>query len=124
MGSGAAYTSKCADIVLMDDNFASIVSGSEEGRLMYENLKKCLLYALSSNVPEMAAFLLSMVAQIPQPLGILAVLCIDLGTDLLPAVALAFEEPEENLMLICYEELRKAISRKHPGAWVDRETQY
>ena len=65
---------------------------------MYENLKKCLLYALSSNVPEMAAFLLSMVAQIPLPLGILAVLCIDLGTDLLPAVALAFEEPEENLM--------------------------
>ena len=98
MGSGAAYTSKCADIVLMDDNFASIVSGIEEGRLMYENLKKCLLYALSSNVPEMAAFLLSMVAQIPLPLGILAVLCIDLGTDLLPAVALAFEEPEENLM--------------------------
>ena len=98
MGSGAAYTSKCADIVLMDDNFASIVSGIEEGRLMYENLKKCLLYALSSNVPQMAAFLLSMVAQIPLPLGILAVLCIDLGTDLLPAVALAFEEPEENLM--------------------------
>ena len=98
MGSGAAYTSKCADIVLMDDNFASIVAGIEEGRLMYDNLKKCLLYALSSNVPEMAAFLLSMVAQIPLPLGILSILCIDLGTDLLPAIALAFEEPEENLM--------------------------
>jgi sodium/potassium-transporting ATPase subunit alpha len=96
MGSGNAYTTKCADIVLMDDNFASIVSGVEEGRLMYDNLKKCLLYSLSSNVPEMAAFLLSMVAQIPLPLGILAVLCIDLGTDLLPAVALAFEEPEED----------------------------
>jgi len=66
---------------------------------MYDNLKKCLLYTLSSNVPEMAAFLLSMVAQIPLPLGILAILCIDLGTDLLPAIALAFEEPEENLML-------------------------
>jgi len=98
MGGGAVYTSKCADIVLMDDNFASIVAGIEEGRLMYDNLKKCLLYALSSNVPEMAAFLLSMVAQIPLPLGILAILCIDLGTDLLPAIALAFEEPEENLM--------------------------
>ena len=65
---------------------------------MFDNLKKCLLYALSSNVPEIAAFLLSMVAQIPLPLGILAILCIDLGTDLLPAISLAFEESEENLM--------------------------
>ena len=79
MGGGAAYTTKCADIILLDDNFSSIVSGIEEGRLMYDNLKKCLLYALSSNVPEIAAFLLSMVAQIPLPLGILAILCIDLG---------------------------------------------
>jgi sodium/potassium-transporting ATPase subunit alpha len=51
-GSGAAYTARCADIVLLDDNFASIVSGIEEGRLMYENLKKILLYTLSSNVPQ------------------------------------------------------------------------
>jgi len=98
MGGGAAYTTKCADIILLDDNFSSIVSGIEEGRLMYDNLKKCLLYALSSNVPEIAAFILSMVAQIPLPLGILAILCIDLGTDLLPAISLAFEEAEENLM--------------------------
>merc|ERR1712117_420373 len=98
MGGGAAYTTKCADIILLDDNFSSIVAGIEEGRLMYDNLKKCLLYALSSNVPEIAAFLLSMVAQIPLPLGILAILCIDLGTDLLPAISLAFEESEENLM--------------------------
>jgi sodium/potassium-transporting ATPase subunit alpha len=96
--TGAAYTIKCADIVLLDDDFASIVSGIEEGRLMFENLKKVLLYALSSNVPELAAFLISMVAQIPLPLGILAVLAIDLGTDLLPAVSLAFEEPETDLM--------------------------
>merc|ERR1712025_1472026 len=98
MAGGAAYTSRCADIVLLDDNLASVVAGIEEGRLMHDNLKKCLLYALSSNVPELAAFLISMMAQIPLPLGILAVLCIDLGTDLLPAVSLAFEESEENLM--------------------------
>ena len=97
-GSGAAYTTRCADIVLLDDNFASIVSGIEEGRLMYENLKKVLLYTLSSNVPQVSAFLLSMVAQLPLPLGILAVLCIDLGTDLLPAISLAFEEAETDLM--------------------------
>ena len=50
-GSGAAYTTRCADIVLLDDNFASIVSGIEEGRLMYENLKKVLLYTLSPSCP-------------------------------------------------------------------------
>ena len=114
MGSGAAYSTKCADIVLMDDNFSSIVAGVEEGRLMFENLKKCLLYSLSSNVAELSAFLFSMIAGeilrvwklkfyfllsgIPLPLGILAVLCIDLGTDMLPAISLAFEESEENLM--------------------------
>jgi len=65
---------------------------------MFENLKKILLYALSSNVPELAAFLISMIAQIPLPLGILAVLVIDLGTAMLPAVSLAFEEPETDLM--------------------------
>ena len=89
---------QCADIVLLDDNFASLVCGVEEGRLMFENLKKCLLYSLSSNVAELAAFLFSMIAGIPLPLGVLAVLCIDLGTDMLPAVSLAFEESEENLM--------------------------
>ena len=98
MGSGAAYSTKCADIVLLDDNFSSIVTGVEEGRLMFENLKKCLLYSLSSNVAELGAFMFSMIAGIPLPLGILAVLCIDLGTDMLPAVSLAFEESEENLM--------------------------
>merc|ERR1719414_2259844 len=98
MGSGAAYSTKCADIVLLDDNFSSIVAGVEEGRLMFENLKKCLLYSLSSNVAELSAFLFSMIAGIPLPLGVLAVLCIDLGTDMLPAISLAFEESEENLM--------------------------
>ena len=98
MGSGAAYSTKCADIVLLDDNFSSIVAGGEEGRLMFENLKKCLLYSLSSNVAELSAFLFSMIAGIPLPLGVLAVLCIDLGTDMLPAISLAFEESEENLM--------------------------
>merc|ERR1719493_242399 len=83
MGGGAAYTTKCADIILLDDNFSSIVSGIEEGRLMYDNLKKCLLYSLSSNVAELGAFMFSMIAGIPLPLGILAVLCIDLGTDML-----------------------------------------
>jgi len=65
---------------------------------MFDNLKKILLYTLASNIPELAAFLLSMVAQIPLPLGVLAVLCVDLGTDLLPAVSLAFEEAETDVM--------------------------
>jgi len=96
--TGSAYTVKVADIVLLDDNFASVVSGIEEGRLMYDNLKKCLIYALSSNIPQLAAFMLSMIVQLPLPLGILGILVIDLGTDLLPAISLAYEEAEEDVM--------------------------
>lgn len=96
--TGSAYTIRVADILLLDDNFASIVSGIEEGRLMYDNLKKCLIYALSSNIPQLSAFLLSMIVQLPLPLGILGVLVIDLGTDLLPAISLAYEEAEEDVM--------------------------
>merc|ERR1712223_2060489 len=83
-----------ADIILLDDNFSSIVIAVEEGRIMFDNLKKILYYILCSNVAEVAPFLFFLVAQVPLPLGALAVLCIDLGTDMLPSIALAFEDEE------------------------------
>jgi len=83
-----------ADIILLDDNFASIVIAVEEGRIMFDNMKKILYYILCSNVAEVAPFLFFLVAQVPLPLGALAVLCIDLGTDMLPAISLAFEDEE------------------------------
>ena len=71
-----------ADIILLDDNFASIVIAVEEGRIMFDNMKKILYYILCSNVAEVAPFLFFLVAQVPLPLGALAVLCIDLGKTL------------------------------------------
>ena len=92
--AGSDVAKQAADVILLDDNFSSIVVGIEEGRLMFDNLKKCLFYVLASNVAEIAPFILFLVAQIPLPIGALAVLCIDLGTDLLPAVSLSYEEEE------------------------------
>lgn len=92
--SGVDVAKQAADVILLDDNFATIVIAIEEGRIMFDNLKKCFFYILSSNVPEVAAFMLFLIAQIPLPIGALAILCIDLGTDMLPAISLAFEEEE------------------------------
>ena len=71
-------------MILLDDNFASIVTGVEEGRLIFDNLKKSIAYTLTSNIPEITPFLVFMILQIPLPLGTVTILCIDLGTDLLP----------------------------------------
>ena len=91
---GTDVAKQAADVILLDDNFASIVIAIEEGRVMFDNLKKSLFYMLCSNVASIAPFLLYLVAQLPLPFGILTVLCVDLGTDLLPAISLAFEEEE------------------------------
>ena len=67
-------------MILLDDNFASIVTGVEEGRLIFDNLKKSIAYTLTSNIPEITPFLLFICADIPLPLGTVTILCIDLGT--------------------------------------------
>eukprot|EP00457_Paulinella_chromatophora_P000842 gb/GEZN01000842.1/.p1 GENE.gb/GEZN01000842.1/~~gb/GEZN01000842.1/.p1 ORF type:complete len:1094 (+),score=168.27 gb/GEZN01000842.1/:116-3283(+) len=87
-----------ADMILMDDNFASIVNGVEEGRLIFDNLKKSIAYTLSSNIPEISPFLLYILIQIPLPLPTVLILCIDLGTDMWPAISLAYEGKESNIM--------------------------
>jgi sodium/potassium-transporting ATPase subunit alpha len=60
-------------MILLDDNFASIVTGVEEGRVIFDNLKKCIAYVLASNMPELLPFLFFVVANVPLPLGIIAV---------------------------------------------------
>ena len=62
--AGSDVAKQAADVILLDDNFSSIVVGIEEGRLMFDNLKKCLFYVLSSNVAEIAPFILFLVAQV------------------------------------------------------------
>ena len=97
--SGSDVSKQAADLILLDDNFASIVTGVEEGRLIFDNLKKSIAYTLTSNVPEITPFLFFIVTKIPLPLGIVTVLWIDLWTDMVPAISLAYEKPESDIMM-------------------------
>jgi sodium/potassium-transporting ATPase subunit alpha len=80
--AGSDVSKQAADMILLDDNFASIVTGVEEGRLIFDNLKKSIAYTLTSNIPEISPFLLFICCDIPLPLGTVTILCIDLGTDM------------------------------------------
>jgi calcium-translocating P-type ATPase len=95
---GTDVARDAADMVLMDDNFATIVSAIEEGRGVYDNIRKFLAYFLTSNVAEAAPFLLFVLAGVPLPLTVLQVLLVDLGTDILPGLALGIDPPERGVM--------------------------
>ena len=95
---GSEVSKQAADMILLDDNFASIVVGIEEGRIIFDNLKKSIAYTLSSNIPEITPFLAFMVLGIPLALGTITILCIDIGTDLWPAISLAYEPAESDIM--------------------------
>uniref|UniRef100_A0AC35U2K9 Sodium/potassium-transporting ATPase subunit alpha n=1 Tax=Rhabditophanes sp. KR3021 TaxID=114890 RepID=A0AC35U2K9_9BILA len=96
--AGSEVSKQAADMILLDDNFASIVVGVEEGRLIFDNLKKSIAYTLTSKIPEMSPFLTYILFGIPLPLGTVTILCIDLGTDMVPAISLAYEEAESDIM--------------------------
>merc|ERR1712241_47591 len=96
--AGSDVSKQAADMILLDDNFASIVTGVEEGRLIFDNLKKSIAYTLTSNIPEISPFLLFILADVPLPLGTVTVLCIALGTDMVPAISMAYEEAESDIM--------------------------
>ncbi|MBU2618321.1 MAG: cation-transporting P-type ATPase [Proteobacteria bacterium] len=96
--SGTEVAKEAADMVLLDDNFASIVVAIEEGRTVYFNVKKFVTYVLASNVPEIVPYILQFFLKIPLPLSVIQILFIDLGTDILPGVALGSERPEKNIM--------------------------
>merc|ERR1719317_525781 len=97
--TGTDVAKESADMILKDDNFASIVNGVEEGRIIFDNLKKSIAYTLSSNIPEIAPFLLYQVAGLPLPLPTVMILLVDLGTDLAPAISMAHEGAESDIML-------------------------
>merc|ERR1739844_705444 len=96
--AGSDVSKQAADMILLDDNFASIVTGIEEGRTIFDNLKKSIAYTLESNIPELVPFLLYILLSIPLPLGTVTILCIDLGTDMVPAISMAYEEAESDIM--------------------------
>lgn len=96
--AGTDVAKEAAEMVLTDDNFASIVYAIEEGRAVYDNIRRFITYIFASNIPQIVPFILFVMFGIPLPLTVLQILAIDLGTDLVPALALGSEPPEADVM--------------------------
>jgi P-type Ca2+ transporter type 2C len=95
---GSDVAKEAAVVVVTDDEFATIVEGIREGRATYANVGKFITYILASNVPELMPFLAFVFLRIPLPLTLMQILAVDLGTDLVPALALGAEAPEPDVM--------------------------
>ncbi len=95
---GSDVAKQAADIVLLDDNFASIVNAVEEGRAVFDNIRKFLTYILAHNVPELIPYLALVLLGIPLAITPLQILAIDMGTDSLTALGLGVERPESHVM--------------------------
>lgn len=95
--AGSATSKQKADILVMDDNFASIVTGVEQGRLMFDNLKKSFTYTVTSNVPKMVSILICLLTQMPLTWGITTILCIDF-INIIGAISLAYGKAETDIM--------------------------
>ena len=109
--SGTDVAKEAADMIVTDDNFASIVSAVEEGRAVYNNIKKFTKYVFASNVPEAVPFIVHVLASVPLPLNVMQILSVDLGTDMVPAIALGAEPPEEDVMRFPPRRREKGILR-------------
>jgi magnesium-transporting ATPase (P-type) len=98
--SGTDVAREAADLILLDDNFAHIVQAIQQGRASFDNIRRFLTYHLTDNVAELAPFVIWALSAgvIPLVLRVLQVLALDIGTDLLPALALGAEEPEPKTM--------------------------
>jgi magnesium-transporting ATPase (P-type) len=95
---GTDVAKEAADIILTNDNFSSITAAIEEGRAIFDNIRKFITYIFSSNVPEVLPFLFTSALGLPPALAVRQILAIDMGTDILPAIALGTENPEPGIM--------------------------
>ena len=96
--SGTDVAKNASDMVLMDDNFATIVSAVKEGRGIYENIRKSIQFLLSCNIGEILTIFLAILFRMPAPLAAVQLLFVNLITDSLPAIALGMEPPEDDTM--------------------------
>ena len=96
--TGSDVAKDSADMILLNDDFSAIVLGIEEGRKIFDNLKKSICYTLTSNIPELMPFLMFIIIAIPLPLSTVLILCVDIGTDIFPGVSFAYEESELDIM--------------------------
>lgn len=107
--TGTDVTREAADMILTDDNFASIVGAIEEGRGIFGNIKKFLMYLLSSNIGEIGLIAGAVLAGLPLPLTAVQILFVNLATDGLPALALSVDPPEPDLMKSMPRDSREGI---------------
>jgi len=96
--TGSDVSKQAADMILMDDNFSSIVVGVEEGRKIFDNLKKTISYILAGNFSTLFPFIVFLAFGFPVSVTPIMILCICLGTDMLPAISLAYEKAESDIM--------------------------
>ena len=96
--TGTDVAKQAADVILTNDNFGAIVQAVAEGRAVYDNLRKFITYIFVSNVPELMPFIITGLFRLPLALTVPQILAIDLGTDVLPALALGMEKPEPKVM--------------------------
>uniref|UniRef100_A0A670IJL9 Sodium/potassium-transporting ATPase subunit alpha n=1 Tax=Podarcis muralis TaxID=64176 RepID=A0A670IJL9_PODMU len=97
--AGSDAAKNAADMILLDDNFASIVTGVEQGRLIFDNLKKSIAYTLTKNIPELTPYLIYITVSVPLPLGCITILFIELCTDIvIPLSFPAYERAESDIM--------------------------
>lgn len=96
--SGTDVAREAAQVILLDDNFASIVNGIEEGRTIFNNIRKFTNYVLVSNVPEILPYLIFMLFPVPLAMTVIQILAIDLCTDIIPSMGLGQEKPDPDTM--------------------------
>ena len=96
--TGTDVAKEAADMILLNDNFATIVDAIEEGRTVYENIKKFIIYIFAHLTPEAVPYILYALLKIPLPLTVMQILAIDLGTETIPALGLGIEPPEAAVM--------------------------
>ncbi len=110
--TGTEVSKSAATMILTDDSFASIVTAVEEGRRIYENLKKFVWFIFSCNIGELVVVFLAFFFQFPLPLTAILILCVDLGTDILPAIALGVDTAETDLMQHSPRDPKKRLLNK------------
>ena len=98
MNSGTDVTKEAAELILLDDNFATIVATVEEGRVIYQNIRHFIRYLLTGNLGEVLSMLFSMLLGLPMALAPIQILMVNLLTDGLPAIALGMDPPDEKIL--------------------------
>lgn len=113
--SGTDVTKEASSMILMDDNFATIVSAVEEGRIIYDNIRKFIRYLLSCNLGEVLTMVLASILYLPNPMTPIQILFVNLATDGLPAIALGVDPADKDIMMQQPREKNESIFAR--GLW-------